>query len=333
MVSDSPQVLVVISDLHISAGALDDCDSVLEALLVDFLVSLTRRSTAVELVINGDFLDFVQAPPWQGPELSATSPDGVPLCFTQAQSLEKLDAIVGAHPRVFRGLRDFVAADTRNRITILPGNHDADLYWPEVQIRVKSAVGGSTEHPQVAIHADRVYRPNLRPSTWIEHGHQYDPTNRFFTDKGSCWASDNPPIFLDANGIERLYECVGTRFLIRFINRLDRDYPFVDNVKPFSRFLRVFGASALRPGNGPLNATLATMAMLRFLGTTVLHSRSDLLRLENDGDADSEHPLMSVIDALSHEDRKKVEQALAEAGVQLDRPLRLWLEDPDIAER
>ena len=39
--------------------------------------------------------------------------------------------------------------------------------------------------------------------------------------------------------------------MILFLNDLDRDYPYVDNVKPFSRFLQLFGASALSPGLVP----------------------------------------------------------------------------------
>ncbi len=43
-------VLIVISDLHIGAGPLDDCDETLEASLCDFLGELCRRETPIELV-------------------------------------------------------------------------------------------------------------------------------------------------------------------------------------------------------------------------------------------------------------------------------------------
>jgi hypothetical protein len=57
-------------------------------------------------VINGDFLDFVQAEPWQSPDFESETPDGVPLCFTQEQSLQKLESILSA---------------TQRRLTPLPG--------------------------------------------------------------------------------------------------------------------------------------------------------------------------------------------------------------------
>ena len=82
----------------------------------------------------------------------------------------------------------------------------------------------------------------------------------------ACLAEQlEPPIFRDVNGQERLYECVGTRFLVRFLNPLDAKFPFVDNVKPFSKFIAIFGLSALTPGYGPLTATVMVWAMLKFL--------------------------------------------------------------------
>src|SRR6185503_9955270 len=96
----TPRV-AVISDIHIGAGPLDDCDAELEDGLVSFFDKLGAEREPVELVINGDFLDFAQAPPASGRELHASSPDGTPLCFTEAQSLVKLEAIHSSHEPVF----------------------------------------------------------------------------------------------------------------------------------------------------------------------------------------------------------------------------------------
>jgi hypothetical protein len=82
--------LAVVSDLHISEGDLDDLDDEMEGHLADFFASPKRHAEPVELVINGDFLDFVQAPPWSGSALGSTTADGIPLRFIQDQSLEKL---------------------------------------------------------------------------------------------------------------------------------------------------------------------------------------------------------------------------------------------------
>jgi hypothetical protein len=98
--------IIVVSDLHISAAALDDFDLELEGHFVRFLEDdLAHRPYAVELVVNGDFLDFVQAPPYVGRNLQSQSKEELPLCFTQPQSREKLAAIYTAHEPTFRALR------------------------------------------------------------------------------------------------------------------------------------------------------------------------------------------------------------------------------------
>jgi hypothetical protein len=275
----SSRSLIVISDLHISSGPLDDFDTELEAALVNFISELSKRG-AVELIINGDFLDFVQASPWKDSEFESTSPDGIPLCFTEEQSQLKLESICHAHPQVFKALEELLASDGSHRLTILPGNHDADLFWPSVQETLAARISGGTSCSQrLCFLLDRVYRPHGFESIWIEHGHQYDPINSFFVGGESRWTTLLPPIFIDRQGKRRLYECIGTRFLLRFINTLDYSFPFVDNVKPFSRFLRIFGASALVPGYGPIKAAVTVCAMLKYLGHMAVASPEELLSL------------------------------------------------------
>src|SRR6266481_3135291 len=96
-------IIIVVSDLHVAAGPLDDCDAEIEQSIVEFILSLAARNEPIELVINGDFLDFVQAPPYIGPELEGEG-DGIPLCFTEMQSVAKLRAIVAAHPSIFAAI-------------------------------------------------------------------------------------------------------------------------------------------------------------------------------------------------------------------------------------
>src|SRR4051794_1333542 len=98
------QVEIVISDLHLSAGPLDDCDQELEARLCEFLRMIGTAGDATELVVNGDFLDFVQAEPWEGPELRASTHEGLRLAFTEEQSLAKLENIFQVHQAVFVAL-------------------------------------------------------------------------------------------------------------------------------------------------------------------------------------------------------------------------------------
>lgn len=280
--------IVVISDLHISACALDDFDCELEGHFVRFLDELRQTGQRTELVINGDFLDFVQAPPAWGDDLRSETTCGIRLCFTENQSLEKLEAIYQAHKPVFVALSAFLCDSGGNRLVILPGNHDIDLYFPSVRQRLQDLINAkqASNSGQMWIHLDRVYRPDACPSVWIEHGHHYDPVNSFTITGTSYNSSGNPPILPDKYGRPRLIECIGTGLLIRFLNDLDRDYPFIDNVKPFSRFLRIFALSAVHSCFGPLRAAIACWGLLKYLGQTGLSRPGELLSMDETDEAD-----------------------------------------------
>ncbi len=329
-------LIVVISDLHIGAGPLDDCDDELQKELVDFLRSMAAKASPVELVINGDFLDFAQSPPWQSADLEAESADDIPLCFTEQQSSAKLQAILDKHQPIFAALGAFLGAKRENTLTVLPGNHDADFFWPAIRSMFYDAVCGSNPNVRnrLRFHLERAYRSPNYPAAWIEHGHQYDPCNAFVVNGVPRWSEAAPPIFCDKTGTRRLLECVGTRFMVRFLNRLDADYPFVDNIKPFSKFLRIFGVSALVPGYGPLRAAAMIWEMMKFLAKTVKCRPRDLLGIEGETNADAHKVLLREIKKLTDEERKAFTRHLCECGfVDLDRPLLMYVEDFENAER
>jgi UDP-2,3-diacylglucosamine pyrophosphatase LpxH len=343
------RTILVISDLHISAGPLDDCDDELQGHLCDFLAERSTAADAYELVINGDFLDFVQAPPWEGPELSAKSDFGNPLCFTQQQSVAKLGAIAQRHGTVFNALGDFLRANIANSLVIIPGNHDPDFFWPEVRSSFVSLV--EDRHGElkdrIRFHLEQVYRPPDAPRVWIEHGNQHDSINRFAIGDSPFWSQKFPPIRPGEDGTERLLECVGTRFLNKYLNRLDKSYPFVDNVKPFGRFWGIFGASAFVPGHGPLKVVSAMWGMLNYLAHTTVRTPRDLLGMKT---VEGCGPLAVLKDLfenrMSDADRQQFAQALYDRGFALDRPLAMYLaldrgpdqildflaEHPDLAE-
>ncbi|WP_186294412.1 metallophosphoesterase [Bradyrhizobium guangdongense] len=319
--------LAIISDLHISDGLLDDFDDELEAQLVEFLDWFGNLQGPAELVINGDFLDFVQASPWEGSALEAETIDGIPLCFTQAQSLEKLASIERAHPRTFDALKQFLARQSRH-LTILPGNHDPDFFWPAVRSRIVERLGLRADSNQIRFCLDRGYRPAGLEWLLIEHGHHYDKVNSFHVNGHEHWSADEPPILASADGEHRLVECVGTRFLIRFLNGLDARYPYVDNVKPFSRFLRIFGASALTLGWGPLDAAVAVAKMLGFVTNTAFTRSDDLLGIDPPANIDQSNPVVRWIKSATDPERDELAKALQASGFALDTSLDFLADDP-----
>jgi len=280
--------LYIISDLHIGAGELDDCDPGCEAALVAF-VSEVAADAQAELVLNGDSFDFVQASPWDGPGLEASGADGAPLAFTLPQSLAKAQSIIDAHGPFFDALGALLRLPGR-RLTIMPGNHDADLFWLAVRALIESRIAGPGGAPGTRLqwYRERVYRPERAPWVWIEHGHQFDPLNSFFHPEprpaDECWSALRPPLLADRDGQMRLLECIGTRFLIRYLNALDRRYPFVDNIKPFGRFLQIVRSSAVTFRGGTLRAALSFLAFLRFTASEAVTVPGNLLSLAADGE-------------------------------------------------
>ncbi len=325
--------LHVISDLHIGAGELDDCDPGCEAALVAFIDGLASGPSGVELVLNGDSFDFVQADPWRDDGLEATAIDGVPLCFTRDTSRAKARSIVAAHPAVFDALGRLVRRDGA-RLTILPGNHDADLYWDDVReliIGARIHGGDAQARQRLHWHLDRVYRPARAPHVWIEHGHQFDPINQFVVSTVQppieYWGSARPPIVHDATGRERLLECLGTRFLLRFLNGLDARYPFVDNIKPMSKFFAIFRTSALRLSGGTARAALSALAFMRFVGSEALLNSGNLLALDVQG-ATTGAQLRAIDEASGGAFAATLQALGCDTG---GRSFELATRDPDLA--
>lgn len=205
--------LYIISDLHLCDGtAVDDFAPDDERALVSLLFRLSRGPAAL-LIINGDFIDFVQIQPrpqmWSGSTLDAS----------EAESLEKLERTFRAHGPVFDALGRFVALGNQLRFHI--GNHDIDLLWPQVQQRLRERLGLAAQHPAASFG-----EAHLEAGLYVEHGHQADPVNSFPTQPAIIHA--------DPQGLLRLERCWGTRFVEEFYNRLELldGCAMLDNVRP-----------------------------------------------------------------------------------------------------
>jgi UDP-2,3-diacylglucosamine pyrophosphatase LpxH len=333
---------VVISDLHIGAGPLDDFDAAIELEFVSFMAEMARRIARTQLIINGDFLEFVQAEPWDDPALRGTSKEGHCLCFTEAQSLRKLEAIVKNHPNVFGALGRFLAANGENELVILPGNHDADFFWKAVRLKLAEVITRSAGSPlgnRLRFFLGQVYRPPSAPTIWIEHGHQHDKCNNFVIGSQDYWSEQFSPIFEGLDGEQRLIECVGTRFLLKFINRLDNSYPFIDNVKPFSKFIKMFGVSALRPDYGVIQASVAIWHMMKYVASTTAGSPSDFMSVsgKNPAAGKKEQPITTLLRnawaRMTSEEQHEVLDALESRNFRISSPMKFLLENDRSAAR
>ncbi|TKD08434.1 metallophosphoesterase [Polyangium fumosum] len=205
--------VIVISDLHIG-GAEHPMLGHPEH-LVDFLEQLAAYVPAqgeeVELVINGDFVDFLAEKPYAG--------------FTASESevVEKLTAIRSRLPEVFSKLA--FCANRLSRFTILLGNHDVELAFPRVRESLLRALG-TEPHRCLFVCNNETYRVG---ELLIEHGNRYDPWNAIDYDGlrelVSCASRGEVPP-------KPLSICPGSRLVEEVMNPLKERYHFVDLLKP-----------------------------------------------------------------------------------------------------
>ena len=147
-------------------------DTAIAATLQWFAAQLEQPT---RLVILGDLLDFVLAPPH--------ARRGAPADDLAAA---KLEAMAAAHPRVFAALAAFAAAG--HSLEIVPGNHDIELLRPPIQAHLRGLLGGAP----LAFHPWIMYVPGV---LYAEHGHQHQLANHFVRLLDRCTSADDglPP--------------------------------------------------------------------------------------------------------------------------------------------
>jgi len=211
---------IIISDLHVGQG--DDFDifsrpgSGKQKAFADFLKYARERRDPVELVINGDFIDFLQLRPWK--DLSRNT------------ALTKINDIVAKSAPVFDSLGAFLS-DERHRLKILPGNHDVELAYPEVGNVLRDAILKSAQGAGDRLElfgppnqTRSTYRPTINGVlVQIEHGNAGDPwnslnyTNLFNDAEAKSSEFSYPP---------------GTNFVYNIMNDFKEKFKFVDLLKP-----------------------------------------------------------------------------------------------------
>lgn len=267
-----PRYKIVVSDCHLSAGryfegrlnphedfSFDNemCE------LFDYYSSGEYGKTAeggdveVELVIAGDFLDFLNVP------IDGDFDDFI----TEERSLTKLDAILKGHPRVMEAIRRF-ASKPMKTVTYLIGNHDADLFWPKVQEAITRAWDpeGRYPSPKVSVVNDRdrlVYPEGLE----IHHGNQFEAGSQI--DFESPFLST----FRDQAILNLPWSSI---YVLKIVNRLKWEREFLDKVRPVKSYL-VLGL-LMDPG---FTLKFLFLSLYYFLKTRITWSPKRRTRLKN----------------------------------------------------
>ena len=187
--------IVVVSDLHIGRGKNQKTGRYyrLEAFFYDadflrfcdHLIDDARlRTCKFKLILNGDTFDLLRVDHDSEQDQSLRERRyGPALTPTVAASI--MEQIIAGHPVFMQALARVLGAG--HDVVFLPGNHDIEMQWAEVQAVVQNALLGFVlAHGSEEEALDAATRLHFRQwfyyeenRVWIEHGCQYDPENAF----------------------------------------------------------------------------------------------------------------------------------------------------------
>ncbi len=206
--------LFIISDLHIGKNDSFDIFSGpgKDDALCSFLKYCGATEGPTELVINGDFIDFLQLRPWDNSDAATAE--------------HKIKEVLANNKVIFDALAEFVSKPGRE-LKILIGNHDVELAYPEVGRQLTQAItkGDRGSLSRFTLFNSRVtYNPTVNGvQVHVEHG-----------NRGDMWnAIDYDAIFRDVEiGTQDFSYPPGTELVYSVMNSFKEHYRFVDLLKP-----------------------------------------------------------------------------------------------------
>lgn len=261
----APKNVLVMSDLHLNEGWHSETQQYSpreDFHFDDDLFALLRLHQSLRdeprygghpwlVIFNGDTFDFEQVVclPAEGAELQAVCAVSTlaeldadrrrfGLKSTPAEARWKMRRIARGHPHFFAALGWFIACG--NDVLFIKGNHDAELHWAEVRAEARRSVlcayrayrrlypdapALSAEAVRAHMHFEPWFYYDAYLQIYVEHGGQYEPANHFANYLDPI-QPDPPPQLDMPDGM------LMTRYVI---NRLEADYPYIDNVRPITR--------------------------------------------------------------------------------------------------
>ena len=206
---------IIISDLHLGGAAprMMSCPR----LLADFLEALPAglaADEALELVIAGDFVDFLAMDPFE-----SWTADPAAACRKLADTMGQKSPFAP----VFDALARLAAGG--HRLTVLIGNHDVEMGLPPVQHALLERIG-ACPHQVMFIADGRAHRIGR---ALIEHGNRYDEANR--NDWGGLRAIASA-LSRGEIPVSELRPSAGSVLVERIVSPLKAKYPFIDLLQP-----------------------------------------------------------------------------------------------------
>jgi len=257
----------IISDLHIG-GRFPETEGdrgfrmmTRPDVLTDFIkeVATKAKSAAenealptIELVINGDFIDFLAE--------SHQDDNGQPVWVPFIENPERAVAVFkeiadrGPDAPIFDALAALLEAG--GQLTILLGNHDLELSLPPVRAAFEQRIGLQPHHRYRFLYDGEAY---IVGDALIEHGNRYDSFNVVNHDALRRLRSFMSRHQHEHLGRAKFRAPAGSHVVAEVMNPFKADYAFVDLLKPESEAF-VALILALEPDTRKDLARLATLA-------------------------------------------------------------------------
>jgi UDP-2,3-diacylglucosamine pyrophosphatase LpxH len=214
---------------------------------VNGLIESASAGPALELIINGDLVDF----------LAERDPDPqpwVPFTPDPAAASRKLQAIAGRDADFFNSLKEFLARG--HRLTILLGNHDIELALPQVRATLEQLLGVDGRQDFQLIVNGEAY---IVGDALIEHGNRYDSFN--VVDYDSLRRVSSLQSRRQAVPEKYAFDPpAGSKMVSWVINPIKEKYAFVDLLKPENGAVVPF-LLALEPAYKKYLATAARLGL------------------------------------------------------------------------
>ena len=223
---------LVISDCHLSCGRFfegrlnphedfhfdDEMCDLIEYFSTGEFGENESGSVDVELVIAGDYFDYLNVP------INGDFDDAV----TEEKAMYKTEAVLQGHPKVMQALRDFAALPGK-KITYMVGNHDAELFFPSVQERIVKEWDPNGSYPsenvKMVTDTDRI---RFEGGVEIHHGCQYEAGNEL----------DFEEPFVESDRGETLLNIPwGSIYVLKIINRMKWEREYLDKIRPIKVFV------------------------------------------------------------------------------------------------
>ena len=218
------KTILVISDLHLGAGKIfngrQNCleDFHHDKELVEFIEYYSIKEydgREVELIINGDFFDFLAVPFVQYFDDEFWSEDA---------ALAKLKIILKAHSEVVNAFNLFLK-NKNKKITYIIGNHDVELLFEGVRNYFLQTLSKESA-ARFKFYTKDDYTPC--DGVLVRHGHEYEP---------ACHVNVENCIIKSSDGKKYLTPPWGSYYVIKLINKFKEERNYINQLFPIRNFI------------------------------------------------------------------------------------------------